>query len=193
MGPPFALFKEKAATFGYKVFDGAKGPLNLNIVGWRRKPYITNKFNDILSVYWNNGPVFNERHWPITTFPGAPWLLNPASETGTAILVPGQYRASYQLGTFKKYPALLQIKPVKVYRDLNRDSAFDMIVDSIEEGVFGVHIHKAGYWSKLVGLSSAGCQVFQKTDDFNEFIELCTRAVSYWGNIFSYTLLEYEP
>lgn len=187
----FLKFKEACTLYGYKVFDGTHADYNLNIVGWRRTPYMPDYFNDLISVYWQMDQTWHERNYPATTFPGKPWLLNPQSKDGTAILVPGQYRKVYELGSYKGKPALKQWNSMRVYRDSNRDSAFDMRPDTIKEGNFGIHIHQAGLWSKVVGLNSAGCQVFQKAKDFTEFIKLCTLAKAKWGNEFSYTLLEY--
>ena len=113
------------------------------------------------------------------------------SSQGTAILVPGQYESAYAIGLHKGYEALVQVKPVLVYRDKNKDSAFNEFPDTIQSGIFGINIHKAGLWSKLVGQNSAGCQVFQKASDFEKFMALCRATVSKFGNTFTYTLLEY--
>ena len=37
---------------------------------------------------------------------------------------------------------------------------------------------------------SAGCQVFSKESDFNEFMDVCRKASDVWGNSFTYTLIE---
>lgn len=113
--------------------------------------------------------------------------MNPK---GAAVLVPGQYRQAYALGDFRGYTALKQVAPVKVYRDYNQDSHIDMSSATIEEGYFGIHIHRAGVWSKIVGTSSAGCQVFARHKDFAEFITICQLGAAHWGNSFTYTLLE---
>jgi len=175
---------------GFKIFKEQSKSLNLNIVGWRSKYTRVNQFDDILAVYWRSGGFWESRAWPITTYPGIHYLRNPLSSKGTSILVPGQYLSSYSLGVFKGYTALKQVKPVKVYRDKNKDSAFDQSIATIEEGLFGLHIHKAGVFSQWVGNASAGCQVFQKSEDFKDFIKLCEQAALMWGNLFTYTLME---
>lgn len=194
MIPNFPLFKDIAKSRNYAVFNGQNGAYNLNIVGWRQIPHKPNEFNDTLSVYWESDtkPEWYEKSWPITTLPGTPWLINPMQTTGTAILVPGQYRSAYRLGEFRGYPALKQIGTFAVYRDLNQDSAFDMKPGSIQRGLFGMHLHKAGFWEKYVSFYSAGCQVFQKSEDYDEFMALINQAIKRWGRTFSYTLLEYE-
>lgn len=175
---------------GYKVFRREGQPFNLNIVGWRGRRQKPNEFNDILAVYWEDKIGFKYEYWPITTVPGVPWLLNPINKLGTAILVSGQYLSAYELGVYKGYEALKQIGPVEVFRDPNRDGIVNTREVLKQKGVFGIHIHRAGIWSKLVGVSSAGCQVFQKRVDFDDFINLCNTASTIWGNKFTYTLVE---
>jgi len=188
----FTTFRTLAEQRGYTLFEDDRYPLNLNIVGWRNKNGRTNYFDDFLTVYWPyNKFTWVEYQWPCTTRPGIPWLTNPLNPKGTASLVPGQYKQAYALGTYKGYTALKQIRPVRVFRDNNRDSQLDENTATIEEGMFGLHIHRAGGWSRVVGVSSAGCQVFQRRMDFADFIDLCQRSVQFWGNSFTYTLVEF--
>ena len=116
------------------------------------------------------------------------------NKDGVAILKPGQYRGSHKLGLHQgKYEALRQQKPVKVYRDNNKDGKYDMIEENVHEGIFGINIHKAGKFvngSTQIDKWSAGCQVFSKESDFNEFMEICRKARDIWGNSFTYTLIE---
>ena len=68
-----------------------------------------------------------------------------------------------------------------------------MIEENVKEGIFGINIHKAG--SRVDGSTqidkwSAGCQVFAKESDFNQFMEICNKAKDVWGNSFTYTLIE---
>lgn len=180
---------EKMKHFGYKVFEG---PFNLNIVGWRYWDGKPNEYCDYIAAYWRNkDEPWQEWFWQATTRPGKPWLLNPANPKGAAILKPGQYLNVYELSKYKGYKALKQVRPVIVFRDNNRDGHFDQETASIEQGLFGLHIHKAGLKSKLVGVSSAGCQVFQNSTDFAQLIGLCEQAERLYGNSFSYTLLEF--
>lgn len=176
---------------GYRVFDNQLHAYNLNIVGYRNSKPVTDKFSDNLCIYWKYNNRWSWRAWPITTLPGKPWLLNPMdSKKGCAILVPDQYIAAYKIGLFRGYSVLRQDRAMRVYRDNTRDEVFHLDPNTIEEGVFGIHIHKAGLWSKLVGTSSAGCQVFQKKDDFEAFMSYCRMAQIDWGDRFSYTLIE---
>lgn len=184
------MIQDDFRKLGYTFFESTEKPYNLNIVGFRNKNARPNHFDDELSVYYIDRLVRRKVSWPITTYPGLPWLLKPMNPKGAAIMVPGQYRSAYILGRFRGVAALRQVKPVKVYRDRDLDGTFTLNPDTIEEGLFGLHIHRAGIWSKVVGLSSAGCQVFQRQKDFLEFIGLCQKAAANWGNKFTYTLME---
>ena len=117
-------------------------------------------------------------------------LLNPK---GTAILVPGQYRGCWQIGLHNgKYEALVQKKPVSVYRDGNKDLIYDLDPKKIDKGVFGINIHRSNPYgeSATVDNWSAGCQVFASSKDFKEFMELCGKQKAMYGNSFTYTLLD---
>lgn len=187
----YRLCLSKADEQGYKIFDDYRKPYNLNIFGWRHSYYYIDKFHDDLIVFWPvDSKKWEYRIWPITTLPGLPWLFNPINEDGTAVLVPGQYRNCYYRGMYKGDMVLRQMGKVRVFRDNNRDGNIDTKLEAIQEGNFGIHIHAAGWWSKVVGVSSAGCQVFQRQSDFKEFMQLTKLAADNWGNSFTYTLME---
>lgn len=184
------IFKNK----NYAFFDGNLS-YNLNIVGIRSANTKVNNFDDnILVIYRNDNKDWEVLCGAATTDPGLTPLLRPQNSSGTAILVPGQYRGSHKIDLHAgKYLALRQSgAKVKVYRDNNRDKKHDMRKGTIEEGFFGINIHRASKWkeSKLVNSYSAGCQVFQSPKDFNRFLSLCQKSAEKFGNGFSYTLLE---
>ena len=182
---------------GYKYFTSDKG-YDVNIVGIRNSDTngeVTNKFDDTLTISYKDSDgkwIYNE--YKATTDPGSHWEKNLLNKDGVAILKPGQYRGSHKLGLHQgKYEALRQQKPVKVYRDNNKDGKYDMIEENVQEGIFGINIHKAGKFvngSTQIDKWSAGCQVFSKESDFNEFMEICRKAKDIWGNSFTYTLIE---
>jgi len=173
------------------VFDGPN--LDLNIVGVRTVDPTVNRFNDFLYVIWREDEAWNNRIYAITTDPGLYWLENPMKLNGTAVLKAGQYRGSFTFGFHhSSYRALIQSKPLPVYRDNNRNNVLDFDESTLEEGMFHIHIHKAG--SRVEGSTqvdkwSAGCQVFSKESDFNEFMDLCDRSAQTYGDVFTYTLL----
>jgi hypothetical protein len=127
--------------------------------------------------------------WPATTDPGTKGVMQYGNKAGVARLVEGQYIDSHIMRLHAgKYEALGQNKPVKVFRDPNKDMVYDE--KSIQEGVFGINIHKAGADSTYVENWSEGCQVFKRSADFEEFMTICRKAKAANGNKFSYTLIE---
>lgn len=181
---------------GYKWFEG--GDYNLNIVGVRNSDTnneVTNKFDDKITVSYSVGGEMKYHEFTATTDPGMHWEQNLLNKDGVAILVPGQYRGSHMIGLHQgKYEALRQKKPVKVYRDNNKDGRYDMLEENIKEGIFGINIHRATRWagaeSKQIDKWSAGCQVIAANDDFTLFMELANKAKDLYGNSFTYTLIE---
>ena len=186
-----APFDDILKNKGYAFFN--KGKYNLNIIGIRRDGNkVTNEFDDALVVIHHAESGNEIRYWyPITTEPGIIYMKDPIGSKGTAILVPGQYRGAWKIGLHQgKYKALTQCKSVKVYRDGNKDNIYDFDSKTIDEGIFGINIHKAGAASIQVDKWSAGCQVFANTVDFNHFMKLCDKQVENgYGKFFTYTLL----
>lgn len=172
----------------YVIYDQ---PFQLNIVGVRNAESQPNKFDDQLYVFYkdeNWNWVLKE--YPITTDTGTFWLLNPMSNLGTAMLKEGQYIDAYKQGLHKgQYTALVQDKPVTTYRDYDRNAVFDF-GQRETTGNYAINIHKAGADSQSVDKWSAGCQVFQKSEDFQEFMQLTDKHKANFGNKFTYTLLD---
>ncbi|HYC28804.1 MAG TPA: hypothetical protein VEB42_08310, partial [Chitinophagaceae bacterium] len=168
-----------------------------------------NQFDDLLLlIYKDNVGTWNMNVFPITTDPGKPYLMQPLSQAGTAILVPGQYAGAYKLGihgrskpAHKQYTALEQQKPMRYVRDKNRDAVVDTTLYADEKNLFwdniksNIHRGNPGWLSKLgyrylVNNYSAACQVFQYADHFDQFIDLCRTSAILYNNSFTYTLLE---
>lgn len=187
--------KKAVEAKGYKWFEG--GDYNLNIVGVRNSNTnneVTNKFDDKITVSYSVDGEMKYHEWTATTDPGQHWEKNLLNKDGVAILVPNQYRGSHEIRKHQgKYDAICQKKNVKVYRDKNKDGKYDMLEESIQEGIFGINIHKAGKFkngSTQIDKWSAGCQVFSKESDFNQLMELAYKAKEKYGNSFTYTLIE---
>lgn len=173
---------------GYVIYDK---PFQLNIVGVRNEESQPNKFDDQLYVFYKDENWdWILKEYPITTDTGTFWLLNPMSNLGTAMLKEGQYIDAYKQGLHKgQYTALVQNKPVTTYRDYDRNAVFDF-GQKETTGNYGINIHKAGTDSQDVNKWSAGCQVFQKSEDFQEFMQLTDKHKANFGNNFTYTLLD---
>jgi hypothetical protein len=174
---------------GFAYFSD--GELNLNIIGVRQSSTgnkVTNLFDDFLTLSYKHNGAWVFKKWAATTDPGTKGVKEFHNAAGVARLVAGQYRGSHAIGLHQgKYEALKQAKAVKVYRDANKDMTYDE--SKIQEGVFGINIHKAGADSTYVENWSEGCQVFKKSADFDEFMVIVKKAAALHGNSFTYTLL----
>ena len=167
---------------------------DFNIIGIRNNTGRTDTFDDTMCLLYKdefdpNGKLWALRTYDCTTDPGLYCLNNPENVHGTAILVPGQYKDSHRVGMHQgKYEALVQNSPVAVFRDSNKDSAYNMEPKSVDKGIFGINIHRANPAgrSTTVDKWSAGCQVMADSKDFAEFLGICKAH----GKVFTYTLLE---
>lgn len=178
---------------GYVWFNDDKNiGYDLNIVSVRTSETgkkVTNVFDDVLTLSYKVNGVWQFKQWLVTVDPGTKGVREFKNPNGVARLVPGQYRKSHQLGLHQgKYLALKQQNPVKVYRDANKDAIYDET--KIQEGIFGINIHKAGANSTWVENWSEGCTVFKRSADFEEFLAICQKAQPIFGNNFTYTLIE---
>jgi len=173
------MFKDKGYTF-------FKGELNVNLFAIRKK-INTNLFDDeIWLVYEENGAKI-VKQWMCTCEPGRYWLEHPMNKNGAAIMVPGQYRGAYAIGPHTSYEALRQIKPIKYYRDNDKDVKHNL-EGKIWEEVAYTNIHKAGADSKLVDKNSAGCIVYKRSKDFEEMMKVLRKARDKYSNSFTFTL-----
>jgi hypothetical protein len=183
--------EEAVKAKGYVWFEGSKD-FDVNIVGVRNSDTgqkVTNLFDDAITVSYKENGEWEFHSWLATTDPGTKGVKEFKNVAGVARLVEGQYRGSHAIGLHQgKYEALRQQKPVKVYRDANRDMIYDE--SKIQEGVFGINIHKAGADSTYVENWSEGCQVFKKAADFDKFMNIVREARKIHGNSFTYTLIE---
>jgi len=157
---------------------------SFHLVGIRSKANAKNQFDDLIAVINNNEITW----YTCTTNPGTHWLKNLLNPKGAAVLKPGQYLDSWQIGLHQgKYQALTQCKPIAVYRDGDRD---DIAEESkiTETGIFGINIHRANpnIVSKLIDKWSAGCQVLNDPKQFNELLNKCKATKN---KTFTYTLL----
>jgi hypothetical protein len=166
----------------------------LNLFGIRSPTVEANSFDDILGVAYKADGEWKVRFWPGTTDPGTYHLQHPSKVEGTAMLVEGQY-AAWKIDMHGgKYEALCQrAAKVKVYRDADRNNQLDRDPSTIEEGWFGINLHRSSLKgeSKTVDKWSAGCQVHARLDCFNEMMRLAHQQVDKTGKeVFTYTLLK---
>ena len=159
--------------------------LDFQLVGVRSNKNEPNIFDDNFAVI--NG---NDIKWfPCTTNAGTHWLLNLMNRKGTAHLKPGQYIDTWAFGKhLGQYKAFVQVKPVEVYRDANKNTIAEES-KVIDKGLFGINIHRASanFVSKFIDKWSAGCQVIQNPNDFKLILSMAERSRL---EKFTYTLLK---
>lgn len=152
----------------YHVSGGSVGgerPYDLNFFAVRADTglRVTNRFDDVLGCLYRGGDKrWRVEAWWGTTDPGLDAHLKPSNPDGTGIVVPGQYRGMWARGKHKgKYPAFVQVGPVKVYRDADRNRTIDTLSVPLQTGVFGINQHRASanMVSVVVGNWSHACFV----------------------------------
>ena len=190
-----AQIRKAMKNKGYAFFESGK--YNVNIIGVRNESRRANKFDDmVLVLYKNSSKEWEVFSAPMTTDPGWTYLKDASKRyggRGTAILVADQYRGTYKIDTHVSYEALCQrLGDVSVYRDSTKDMNLDFDKSTIVTGKFGINIHRARSSGDTpsVGAYSAGCQVFKNATDFKSFMSLINKSAKYWGNSFTYTLLD---
>lgn len=185
-----------------------KEPYKLNIVGVRNAKTDPTKFDDKIFVFYKNEKDnWEGKEFKATTDPSTKYLLKGgynSSTTGTAILPQGQYVNKWTIrghGT-TGYMALGQRRDANgkicVYRDYDRNSTLNFDIETKSCGNYGINIHRAkkgvaddGKGNTLkIGSYSAGCQVFQNSYCFDEFMDMAYKQKSLYGNLFTYTLFD---
>lgn len=171
-------------------------PYELNIVGLRSANTKANRFDDEIHVFYHTKKGNWDYHvFKATTDPGTYWLMNPMQPQGTAILAQGQYVNAYQIGLHRgQYPALVQSRPVTFIRDYDRNAILDFNNGRKYKGQVGINIHRAMLHGDTLQVDdwSAGCQVFENGEAFQNFMRLCERHQQLYGNQFTYTLIDFR-
>jgi hypothetical protein len=165
----------------------------LNIVGMRTKDdgRVTNKFDDILYVFYRNkNGNWDLFEYSITTTPGYKPNTNELPNK-VAILKLGQYVDQYKLGFHKNKPdhKCLKYSTSIVHRN-DKKNQYNYR-SYTEQGEFGINIHRSSSTgsSENVFNYSEGCQVFKNANQFKQFIQLCENQVYYAKkDKFTYTL-----
>ena len=176
------LFKI-ATRYKYPIFKSNKAyPINLNIWGIRSNDERTEYFNDVILTFYNDiNDNWTLNIYEATTDPSNLNLMNPVNTKGCAILLTGFHKGLWKLGCHKgRYEALVQASPCDIYRDADKDDYINFQDDmKLETGMFGINLHRASLnqTSDEIGLYSAGCQVIKNTNEFNDLMKLCKKAL----------------
>lgn len=162
-------------------------------------------FNDTLYIYWKDntdGKFKCVKTKGFTTKPGKKVILNENGETnsrGAAIVKEGWYPDVWHHGKHGgKYDALRQTqgitKPITITRDktqFGNKGKYELRIfsDTTETGFPFTNMHRAGdNKGNNVNGWSAGCQVFQYKDEFDEMLKMAKFATSKGQKKFSYFL-----
>ena len=173
---------------GWKPFT--KGDYNLNIIGIRANDNKANTFNDLICLLYKVNDKWTLKKYDATTDPGLYYREHPINVNGTAILKDGCYRNSFGIGLHHgKYRCLVQIKPLALWRNNNKNSTLDFNGKTTNE-MAEIHIHRAtaSGVSKYVDKWSAGCQVIASSSDYAEFMRIIDTSTKYFKPVFSYAL-----
>jgi hypothetical protein len=160
-------------------------------------------FNDTLYIYWKeNGSFKCVKTRGFTTKPGKRVILNEKGDTnsnGAAIVKEGWHPDVWHHGKHSgKYDALRQdkgiTKPITITRDktqFGKKGNYELRIfsDTTETGYPFTNMHRAGdNKGNNVNGWSAGCQVFQYKDEFEEMLIKAKNASKKGQTKFSYFL-----
>ena len=133
------------------------------LVWIRTDKTLTNTFDDFVAVYSKGNCVMA---LPCSTTAGDYYVFNPLTVggiTGTAIAAEQQIIGSHQFVTASNWkflwlnaPYFMQVRPITIYRDGNKDRVLDKGVTQF--GLFGINLHRGGLAASINGWS-AGCLV----------------------------------
>lgn len=171
----------------YNIFTGPKQYNIIYLEGLNAdgtlNPDKPNEFNDrrlILEIADMPKILGN---WDATTEPGDYYTIHPMNTKGAARIAFGQYQ-SWQVGYHGQrdaHEALIQVAPVSVYRDYNKD--YKRTGDFLDKGLFGINQHW-GYDLPVTKVynASAGCLVGRSKASHKIFMELIKRDRRYVEN-----------
>jgi len=183
--PNFVITKvvDYCKAKGYKLATEEVGFVNIIYVEGMDTNGILNKdepnqFNDVRLVLNSDLQLAKVdentfANWSATTEPGRYYTQNPMNAGGAARIAFGQYKA-WSVGTHgnsQPHEALIQVAPVTVCRDKNKDGL--RTGDRTETGLFGINQHWGGDAPvDNVGKWSAGCLVGRTKAGHKEFMKL---------------------
>lgn len=133
-----------------------------------------NEFNDLRMILWVDGAgTLRHKAWDGSTEPSRKWTVDPMNPKGAARIKFDQFKA-WKVGIHNAskasgHEALVQRKPVSVFRDLNKD--FIRTGDKLYTGLFGINQHSGYDYAPLdMRGSGAGCLVGRTTEGHREFM-----------------------
>lgn len=184
--------------FGFRFFHSDVKNYNVNLWGIRSEDLETDEYNDVIGISWQHKGKVYHHVFKATTDPGLYYMKNPMSVNGSALMVHNQqYQGALMAGKHNpgkptEHQAFRQIKPMKYWRDNDRNNYRDVEKGKIYEAIYYTNLHSRQPNKAMlatIGKTSAGCQVVQSPKDFHSIlIPIRDKAVSNWGPTFTYTL-----
>ncbi|WKN31382.1 hypothetical protein PZB74_20750 [Porifericola rhodea] len=177
----------KLRSKGYKIFDR---PLELNLIAERSDTVRSEVMDDSLHMLYKDLEgkwVLNS--FQVTTDPSAYYIDNPIVSQGYGFIKKGQWLDAYSLGYHKGRPALVQVKPMTVIRNYALKGIFKTYTGTEETGIFGNNIHDMK--GSMIN-ASAGCVVFARDNDYQQFLNQCQVHRNRYGNAFTLSLLDFR-
>jgi hypothetical protein len=140
-----------------------------------------NQFNDSRFLVEVNPTPRLVGGWEASIEPGKYYTKQPMNASGAAqIQVPGQYKA-WRVGKHKgRELALVQVAPVDIIRDKNRNGKVDK-GDLKEHSLIGANQHSASD-QQFVDGASAGCPVGRTSKGHQEFMRFLQEDADYKAN-----------
>lgn len=128
-------------------------PWDANLIVLRRSAEPLDTYDGLVTLSWvEPGGAWRTVSARAATRPGTHYLRRPMNAGGTACLVPGQNPSSHELGLHKGTPALVQTRPVRVWRDADRDAILDVGPgDVVYDDASGVNVHECASPMYLAG------------------------------------------
>lgn len=194
----YEQIKNAVTSLGFKWFTG---PFSVNYVHERADFVATNHFSDLLHTCWlDDKGVKHILTIPWTTKPGLKGsLLNPLTVrgiTGTAVIqspqqVVGGWEFKDTDKEFSKYPYFRQVKPVKYWRDGDKDLEIDKVQE--EEEINGTHWHIMSHIDTMgsgnVNNFSLGC-VGAPEPEFEKILPITRKTTGVYGTRVTGTFIE---
>ncbi len=186
-----AVFKAK----GFKWFSLSE-PWNVNLWGVRKAGIDnSNAFDDVLGLTYADEALKLCHHvFTGTTNPGIYYRKNPMNAKGTAILLPGQYQGAFKIGLHHGNWALVQNKPLPVWRDTDKDETIEAS-EWVDTGYHALNFHQMFGSTSTIAASdihkwSAGCQGLNDPKQWAAFKRVIQKSAKLYGPVFTYTLLQ---
>ncbi|MFQ4145956.1 peptidoglycan-binding domain-containing protein [Chlorogloeopsis sp. ULAP02] len=193
--PPLKLGNDLASrivkymqAMNYQVFTGLKEYNIVYVEGMNADGSLNNdnrnEFNDrrIVIEIVDGVPKIVD-HWQATTEPGAHYTYNPMNPAGAARIQFGQYKAwavGYH-GSAERHEALVQVMPITVCRDFNKD--FKRNSDKLDTGLFAINQHWGyDFPTNNIKNASAGCLVGRMRQGHREFMGMIKQDRRYVAN-----------